>query len=82
MGCARSRSRTAKAATLDEVGPLCVLDQIPTSEYQNGTCELSNRPGWCYLTGSETGSTCPQALRFSKTKQPPSGSRLSLSCRD
>ncbi len=69
------------SATEGDLRPVCLLDQIPTPEYQNGTCELTGRPGWCYLGEGETGSSCPQALRFSKTRQPPPGSRLSLGCR-
>jgi hypothetical protein len=66
-------------ATPADLGPVCELTQIDPSKYQNGTCEALRDPGWCYVTGAAA-SPCAQALEFSATGRPASGTSVSLQC--
>ena len=76
---AELKSQDPKATAAD-IGPACELTQIDPSKYQNGTCETITDPGWCYVTGAAAGSSCPQAIKFSATGQPASGTSVSLQC--
>ena len=71
--------QTTPAATLADLGAACQLAQIIPTDFVNGTCESVTKPGWCYVEGAAAG-TCPQAIKFSATGQPPSGSKVNLSC--
>ncbi len=66
-------------STLADVGPACVLTQLASPKYLNGTCATLPEPGWCYVTGTAAGY-CPQALRFSATGTPAQGTALTLQC--
>ncbi len=66
-------------ATAADVGPACELTQLDPSKLVNGTCETITDPGWCYVSGAAAG-TCAQAIKFSATGQPASGTSVSLQC--
>jgi hypothetical protein len=64
-------------ASLDDLGypstqAICVLPQLPTSEWVNGSCTGSTEAGWCYLTGAAAES-CPQTIVTSASGAPPAG---------
>jgi hypothetical protein len=60
-------------------GPLCLLPQLPTTEWVDGSCGTSSEAGWCYVTGAAAGS-CSQSLRVSPTGFPPAGALALLAC--
>ena len=60
--------------------PMCVVAQIPVAGIASGTCEDVAEPGWCYVEGEATKSSCEQALRFSKSGEPPPGASVWLAC--
>jgi hypothetical protein len=49
-------------------------------DFAAGSCAASTTPGWCYTTGTATGSSCSQAILFSASGTPPSGATVSLEC--
>jgi hypothetical protein len=62
-------------------GPVCMLPQIPESEWVDGSCATSTDAGagWCYLTGAAAGS-CQQVIDVSPQGAPPSGAVAVLGC--
>jgi hypothetical protein len=58
---------------------VCVLPQLASAEWVNGSCAGSSNAGWCYLTGAAAGS-CPQIIVTSATGVPPSGALAVLAC--
>jgi hypothetical protein len=51
---------------------ICVLPQLPASDWVNGSCAGSSDAGWCYVTGAAA-ETCPQVILTSATGRTPSG---------
>jgi hypothetical protein len=60
--------------------PICLLSQLPRSEWGGETCSQSTNAGWCYVTGTEAGPGCGQMLTFSKSGAPPAGTMIVLAC--
>jgi hypothetical protein len=59
---------------------ICQMNQVPSSDLVGGSCVQSTTPGWCYVEGAATGSTCAQAILFSPSGQPASGVVTLTSC--
>ena len=73
--------QTNPRATLADLGPVCELAQIAAAQYQVGTCaKLSSSAGWCYVLGSESGSTCDQRMDFTPSGTPVSGAQVTVQC--
>ncbi len=66
-------------ATEADLGPVCQLAQLVPGTDFTGSCEGTQTPGWCYVTGASAGG-CPQAVKFSATGQPATGTQISLQC--
>ena len=66
-------------ATAQDLGPACELAQIAPVDYVQDSCEGTNAPGWCYVTGKAAG-LCPQAIAFSALGRPASGAKVDLQC--
>jgi hypothetical protein len=66
-----------------QTGPVCVLPQVPSAEWVNGSCGAASEAGagWCYGTGAAAGS-CQQVLLATPTGLPPAGSLVLLGCGD
>jgi hypothetical protein len=62
-------------------GALCVLPQLPSSDWVDGSCAASTAAGWCYATGAAAGS-CPQIVLASPTGLPPAGATPLIGCGD
>ncbi len=64
-----------------QTGPVCVLPQVPSAEWVNGSCGAATEAGagWCYGTGAAAGS-CQQVLLTTPTGLPPAGSLALLGC--
>lgn len=58
---------------------ICVLAQLPSATWVDGSCESSTQPGWCYVAGPAAGPQCPQAFEFSPGSPPP-GAELMAGC--
>ena len=58
---------------------VCVLAQLPTSAWVNGSCATSSQPGWCYVTGAAA-SPCAQTLAVSPSATVPMRASASLGC--
>ena len=67
-------------ATLADVGPVCELAQIPSSQFQGGSCDKLDSAGWCYTLGSETGSKCAQSIVYTPAGTPVPGTWVSVQC--
>jgi hypothetical protein len=59
---------------------ICQMNQVPSSDLVGGSCVQSTTPGWCYVEGAATGSSCAQAILFSPSGQPASGVVTLTSC--
>jgi hypothetical protein len=57
--------------------PVCQVAQIVVKG--GDSCASSSDAGWCYVTGSAAG-ICSQAILFSPSGSPPSGTRIDLAC--
>jgi len=58
---------------------------VTTTEYaydafQGGTCAASTQAGWCYVSGSAAGGSCPQAILVSPGGNPQVGAQINLEC--
>ncbi len=60
-------------------GPICLLPQIPASDWVGGSCRGSAQAGWCYLTGAAS-APCAQSLAVSASGTLPSGAFSYLVC--
>jgi len=65
--------------------PSCLMQQLTPAanpaDFQNGSCQGSTDPGWCYVT-EQSSTTCSRQVVFSQN-EPPSGNGnviLSLFC--
>ncbi|HEY3819167.1 MAG TPA: hypothetical protein VGL81_18490 [Polyangiaceae bacterium] len=59
---------------------ICQIDQVPSNDLVGGSCVQSSAPGWCYVQGAATGTSCPQAILYSPSGQPASGVVTLTSC--
>jgi hypothetical protein len=59
---------------------ICEVDQLTGSDLQGGSCSQSNKPGWCYVTGTAAGELCQQAVLFSPGGTPTPQSMVTLVC--
>jgi hypothetical protein len=62
------------------MGPVCELAQLTMTDFVNGSCANSPKPGWCYLRGAAAGGICAQAITFSATGNPKTDVKVSLQC--
>ncbi len=62
-------------------GPICVLPQVPSADWVDGSCATSLQAGWCYVTGAAAGE-CPQTIVTSPSGALPSGDFAILGCGD
>jgi hypothetical protein len=60
-----------------ELGPVCVLQQFATPA--GTTCEANPSPGWCVVSGPPARG-CGQAIQFSSTAIPHTGTKLHWVC--
>lgn len=59
---------------------ICQVPELVGADLTNGTCVDSDKTGWCYVTGANTGGGCAQAIKFSAKGNPSNGARVSLQC--
>jgi hypothetical protein len=64
---------------VDASHELCVLPQLPTSDWVDGSCATSSEVGWCYLAGAAAGG-CSQTIATSSSATVPSGDYAILIC--
>jgi hypothetical protein len=61
---------------------VCELTQLTPKgtprAFRGGTCQGSDQPGWCYVTGAAAGF-CPQAIHFAGG-EPPNGAVVWVTC--
>jgi hypothetical protein len=64
---------------LDSSKAICVLAQLPLTDWVCGSCATSSVAGWCYVIGSAAG-TCAQSLLASPTGAQPAGADALFAC--
>jgi hypothetical protein len=63
--------------------PLCVLAQLPRSQWVDGSCATSSRAGWCYVAAVSAGFCSQQtipAVVSPSGKLPPDGAFDMIAC--
>lgn len=63
----------------DSSQSICVLAQLPLTDWTCGSCATSSVAGWCYVIAPAAG-TCPQSLLLSSGGAPPAGAEALFTC--
>lgn len=64
--------KRAELGSIVDTSTVCEAQQILPSDFVGDSCELTDKVGWCYLTGKASGAKCanPQSIKFSKSGNP------------